>query len=257
MKKFRCQTEHEHIDFGGLVEENSTFENKENIRSFDYLACCGWSYKTQKDVLSCSKCLRSIGLWLFKRENADQSDDEQARPYLGNEEMEEKFQIEFSEEYAVINNIINLIEIEDQTSNVPRAPANYNVALKSKKRKLNQQSIETYTYPTEETKSSMKLFDPINEHFNWCPWRREIINSNINTCQANFNIINKYVKKLKYKNKTVDASLASGNALDGSHFLIQSQLSNEELVLKSKCLLEKVRTAQSLLINCASQFSLK
>jgi hypothetical protein len=224
--------------------------------------------------MHCSKCLRSIGLWLFKREIEvfDSFQNENYSKQKQNEQNEIEKSI-YSEEYSVIKNILNIIEIEEKTSHIQNeklqpnetdtSSNNQTEIINKKKRKLIDISIS----PENEMKknNSSKLFDPVNEHYTWCPWRKQIQKNQtkLSIFQMNYNLVNKYMKKkiknnnltLQCENEKKESNLSNQN-FDDNQFLVKSKTSNEELLQKSNIIMEKVKSAQSLLINCASHYSL-
>jgi hypothetical protein len=224
------------------------------------------------------RCLRSIGLWLYRTDHANNDDEDEQQANITEKEYDDIFgkEIESYSDDILVKNIltkmINSIEVEEETSlkNVyfidKCMPSDANnmskslsyetqmsssdlISITAKKRKLNEIS----NYNENENLSTLgerekrkKKFDPINEHFNWCPWVKTLsyqmksINCpDSSVCQIVFEIVNqlysKHIQKDSKENSVVKTNVNS----------------NKNVTAES--LLEKVKSAQSILINCASQ----
>jgi hypothetical protein len=147
------------------------FNQNDNINEFKtkfILSSCGWSYNANKGILSCNKCLRSIGLWLYKVNNED------------NEIIEN-----------ILNKIINTIEIK-QGNFENLNDENFNQL--SSKRKCDILNDDVLNID----RKSKKTLNPLHEHHSWCPWLI-VQNQKLNCCQINFSTI---VKCLQNDNRT-------------------------------------------------------
>lgn len=227
------------------------------------------------------RCLRSIGLWLYRTDHANNDDDDEQQTNIAEKEYEDIFgnEIESYSDDIVVKNIltkmINSIEVEEETclKNVyfidkcktsdsatsqktpaydTQMSANDLINITAKKRKLNEIS----NYNENENLSTLgerekrkKKFDPINEHFNWCPWlktfnyqMKSIICPESNVCQIVFEIVHQYSSKHTTQKDCKENSILKSNVNVNSN----KNLTADEL-------LEKVKSAQSILINCTSQ----
>ena len=81
--------------------------------------------------------------------------------------------------------------------------------------------------------------NPITEHFIWCPWRET------EAQLKHWKLVNKQIVYLK--GESID---------DDGQVLNKSQISNEDIIQNTQVLMDKVKSAQSLLINCVSNFTL-
>lgn len=134
------------------------FSQNENIQNFKtklILSSCGWSYNSSKDILNCSKCLRTIGTWLYK------------------ENDENKDIIE-----NILNRIINTIELKQERHK------NEILNQFTGKRKCDALNDDIF----DIVRKSRKSLNPINEHHSWCPWLI-LNNEKLNYCQVNFSIV--------------------------------------------------------------------
>ena len=120
-----------------------------------------------------------------------------------------------SAEIQVIDNIITMIENEEMIS-------------KAQKRKINEDPISL------RPSASLKFFDPIKEHYSWCPWRRN------DTYRSFHRLITKYQRK-HAKQGNITKTRYPDNSDNG--FLLT--------------LRDRVQNAQTLLIESTSHFSLK
>ena len=145
--------------------------------------------------------------------------------------------------------------------------SNENKIFPLKKRKLNEMNEKNSNYNNEslkqKEKKTGKIFDPINEHFNYCPWLEEISTENLS------NQINNLDKKIKFSSQNVYYAnyklikrFINRNIRKESSFLQSSQLnvSNNKIQylddLKSEAdLFEKMRSIKVLLINSTSKLS--
>lgn len=167
----------------------------------------------------------------------------------------------------------------DQTNTASHESAESRSNLKNypiKKRKLNE--IEP-SEPEKESSSKengsnidkKKLFDPIGEHFVWCPWlddkpdtvvlnfrsnlgvkrlRKSLTNQSI--CYANFQIINRHVAKSQVQPVTrkLAHSVSSKSSSSLADLVTRSV---EESKTESQRLIERAKSIKSLLINCTAQ----
>jgi hypothetical protein len=172
---------------------------------------------------------------------------------------------------SILSKLINLIEIEQE--NVLKH--SFSQPLASKKRKLDelQAVAESNSSATGGSEAELllfssmgskevkkKLLNPISEHFNWCPWLTELADRKLT-------LIDRDTNKAKQMNKTVchiyaeivnrrlgrlrkDTATISTTTTTTTTTTTRANLSSSQL-------LDKVKSAQSLLINCTSQYSLK
>ena len=203
----------------------------------------------------------------------EQSDDDYNNIY----EMEAHENLMFknmepcSDEIAtkeLINNIINSIEAEEElslkTANMPQNGSNirpshtdYSIKINKRKRKIDQINENVYSKKMEE--GPKKIFDPINEHCNWCPWiKTEERDSNdnkkqlLNICQIYYKKLNKILQSSDVKKSTNSNSFTESKNENSKDL----NYSNDNK-FNSEILFEKVRAAQSLLINSTSKLSFK
>jgi len=166
----------------------------------------------------------------------------------------------YSDEQSVkscLSNIINIIELEEQSqlkNNITLFSDLNKSYSNNKKRKLDQlnDSNNNNNNKSVNDETNKKVFDPIQEHFNWCPWvSRKQQNKLI--CQINFEIVNKFM--LKTNQKQSDPN--SFNLPDMSTYLLNRTKSTDDVVVNSQLLLDKIKSAQSILINSTSNYSFK
>ncbi len=225
---------------------------------------------------------------MYKKKHLEDDDDHEEQSLstrnssiLENEEKNCEMLFQNTEPYSdefiiknIVYKIVNSVEIEQQTSlknvyYIDNFLSTNNVAYNSqvatsypqnenKKRKHSSDNVE-YLSGVRERDSKKKLLDPIREHFIWCPWLKEIPNDNEfqianigpdasdknqvkNMCQINYEIICKLLLDREHhkENKLIDENPAKKVCLKNS-----------------LTILEQVRSAQSILMNCTSQISLK
>lgn len=202
-------------------------------------------------MLKCDRCLRSIGLWLYKSET----------PQIINEEEEEKENPlhdemifantqPYSDEIAVKNvlvRMVNQVEIEQENLALSR------LSNKPLKRKLSDIDLNEQSSERKEAGTSRE-FDPIREHFNWCPWLAQqrvdkCLNEEKierNTCLVCYEVICRklqtYVRQLKQQTSVSSSSSSPSRPAPNQN--------TDQLIDRIKCV-------QSLLINCASKYNLK
>ncbi len=181
----------------------------------------------------------------------------------------------------VISKIINKIEIEEQESLVNRpnfnlqtsASTNNQASSKGSKRKLNEiNQNQDFLTILSQNEHKIKLFDPLNEHFSWCPWLQPIeiehnLNSlttnaisllfktndartktrliNKNVCHFYFEIVNTISTSQTKKFKMARITDKSQNSSTTSE--------NDKTSESERSLINKVKSIKSLLIDCASQ----
>jgi len=236
--------------------------------------------------------LRKVGLWLYKREmlksepgSSGDIEQESANLFYAKTDSENIFALTepYSDEIEikkVMNRIINKLEIEEQESlkddqpilNKQTSKSAFN-PNKATKRKLNEIS-ENRIFHTQidEREHKRKLFDPLNEHFNWCPWLQcvEVENkptslttnefsllSSTHHSRTKTRLINKNVCHLFFEVvNTINKSQAKRTKMErittDSHNL--KTISEDYKTSESeRNLINKVKSIKSLLIDCASQ----
>lgn len=211
---------------------------------------------------------------MYKRSQPVDESEEEEESMQNDQELEDDHNISnisdvfmfhstdpYSDESAIkscISNIINIIEIEEQASlkstysdEIRNKFQNYS----NKKRKIDQinDSFTTKT-PVEVSETNKKVFDPIQEHFSWCPWVSKTDSQKL-VCEINFDIAIKFLLKKNQNIKQTDPSCI--NVPDMNTYLLKNKSSNDDVVVNSQLLLDKVKAAQSILINCTSQYSFK
>lgn len=224
--------------------------------------------RDDKDVLNCSKCLRSAGLWMYKRADDDElqadkdMEDEQNISNLSDLVMFHSTD-PYDDETAVqscISNLVSIIELEEQAQ-LKNVYSSKHENYPSKKRKLdqlNESNSRSLVSSVEVAESNKKIFDPIQEHFQWCPYvslKSDKTNTLKQVCEIYFDIVCKQLKNQTPK-QTTDAF--SINLPDMTTHLTRSKSNlNDDVIVNSQLLLDKVKSVQSLLINCTSQYTLK
>ena len=233
------------------------------------------SNRKEKNILECDKCLRSVGLWLYKQyqTNADDVESNDTLKNSNSHEGEESMLFSSTDPYSddftiknLLNKRVNSIEIEHESSlknlnGKDKRPTS--VPLESKKRKQTcSTNDDDARYSSAIGDHKKKLLDPVREHFSWCPWLKEISSAELNkyklkdsmhakenieqsnksVCQINFEIINRKLTDIKNPRKTNNC---------------EENLAKKLCSQNSVTILEQVRSAQSILMNFTSQFSLK
>lgn len=184
-------------------------------------------------MLKCERCLRSIGLWMYKKESANQ----------------EKGSSESAGDASLL---------KDETS---------------LKRKLsddllsNKASKAIKSSAVQQVGKSHKELNPIREHFNWCPWLTQLDQSmcvnvdadnNINKsnklvnktpCFVLYEIVSKRQRKLPASPK-IEATKKSTSAL--SLTSDRQSIDEAQMSLNTSNLIDRAKSAHSVLINCAS-----
>jgi hypothetical protein len=230
------------------------------------------------------RCLRSIGLWLYRTDHANDDEEEETHSSLREKEFDDDGIFgngieSYSDEIIVknvINKIVNSIEVEEETalknvyfidkfmtgssndasknnSLIPVYDTQRNyTAVASKKRKINEVSfseVNENLTTLGERENRKKKFDPINEHFTWCPWLKtstykvQSLNcENMNACQISFELVQQNLLKQKQKDDTKENSI-----------MTKSNVNTTSNNLTTDAFLEKVKSAQSILIDCTSQ----
>lgn len=229
-------------------------------------------------------------MWLYKKRQLEDEEDHEEETLhtknssiLENEEKNCDMLFRNTEPYSddfiiknIVYKIVNSVEIEHQTSlknvyYIDNFLSSNNVTYSSqtstnyannenKKRKHSNEDVE-YLSTIGERESKKKVLDPIKEHFSWCPWLKENYSedgSNLNSCleksskigalqksicQINYEIIRRLLLERDYSKENTPKEETPSK--------ITSSNKN------SLTILEQVRSAQSILINCTSQFSLK
>jgi hypothetical protein len=98
-------------------------------------ALCGWSYVIKTNTLQCKKCLRNIGIWLYR-----------CLDNCGDGEVAD-----------CMEHILKKIELTNKE----------NQSL-SKKRRLDDKHTTAGKHISNE--EHISLFDPVKAHYTWCPW---------------------------------------------------------------------------------------
>jgi hypothetical protein len=147
-------------------------------------------YSENLDVLKCEKCLRVVGLWLFE-----------CMFYENKDEVK-----------SVLDKIINAIEFANEKYyyyEYSKPVDNGSSIILTNKRKLDVFLVSIVMYfvvlvllyfsfkndddeGIENKRIRKKYFNPIDEHYAWCPWR-QVFNQDKNACQLNNEIIYKYL----------------------------------------------------------------
>jgi hypothetical protein len=256
--------------------------------------------------MTCERCLRSIGLWLYKRES-NQIESEQKATSLddASKETDNDLNLVFAntEPYSdeiviqnVMNKLVNSVDLEHEsdlllTNEKNSADDHREITYPIKKRKLNEIEAIASSSPFKkvartETAStffdkiqgsiSRKVFDPIAEHFHWCPWVCESVTSGVEEsklisliqecdsqphslksrkiCQSFSNLLKKF---LSTRNNKIELNSKLNRCLSVSkaNILNNSIKSSEEQSEDTQHLSERVKSIKSLLINCTTHFS--
>jgi hypothetical protein len=266
-----CLTESIYEEIG-----NKGFDTTAKQRTISILSMCGWSYKKEKNIIQCLKCLRSVGLWLYKEDRQDEessvvhhterTSDESETNLHGRVGREEPTSANELIIFNTISKMINSIEIQSQqiADNLKGQNTNDDTTtlpnkVKRKRSNVNEQNADDYC--------KLKLLDPTREHFSWCPWLKEI----------SFDEKNKYKIK-KFSNSSAPTSthqqhtpLSSSKNVCQLNFEIINQILSQSTAISNTDekygpkrdtnshgdLLEQVKSAQLILMDCTSQFTLK
>jgi len=287
------------------------------------LSSSGWFYNKSLGVLECDRCLRTVGLWLYKTVVDETTGDEDAKridphnkqqkqkPKLlrddyddqqqkkEQKEQEEKYQNNNDEKQIVKSILVKCVDsiaIEEETELrnvyfIDRMALNTSIEnfqsthehgeregeINKKKRKLNdlllleEEATNTKTTgaaasakkkeETAKTKTVKKLFDPIKEHFSWCPWLTMNVNCDVQENEADDT----------RSSRTIRACEISFDFIREKHLLLQKlqQLQQQQSKdstkraqtpgkspqpLSKQSLLDKVKSAQAILIDSTSHF---
>uniref|UniRef100_A0A8C5VZN2 Zinc finger C3HC-type containing 1 n=1 Tax=Microcebus murinus TaxID=30608 RepID=A0A8C5VZN2_MICMU len=110
------------------------------------LAVCGWACSSslepmQLSLITCSQCMRKVGLWGFQQIESSMTDLDAcfglaSSPILGLEGRPERFPL------------------------VPESP----------RRMMTRSQDATFSPGAEQDTSSRSFFDPTSQHRDWCPW---------------------------------------------------------------------------------------
>ncbi|XP_069317644.1 zinc finger C3HC-type protein 1 isoform X3 [Eulemur rufifrons] len=110
------------------------------------LSMCGWAYSSslepmQLSLITCSQCMRKVGLWGFQQIESSMTDLDAcfgltSSPIPGLEGRPERFPL------------------------VPESP----------RRMMTRSQDATFTPGAEQDTSSRSFFDPTSQHRDWCPW---------------------------------------------------------------------------------------
>ena len=221
---------------------------------------------------------------MYKKKHLEDDDDHEEHTLstrnssiLENEEKNCEMLFQNTEPYSddfiiknIVYKIVNSVEIEQQTSlknvyYIDNFLSTNNVAYNSpqnenKKRKHSSDNVE-YLSGVRERDSKKKLLDPIKEHFIWCPWLKEIPNESENKFKI-ANIGPETFDKNQVKNMCqINYETICRLLLDKEHHkenkIIDENPAKKVCLKNSLTILEQVRSAQSILMNCTSQISLK
>uniref|UniRef100_A0A8C9B273 Zinc finger C3HC-type containing 1 n=1 Tax=Prolemur simus TaxID=1328070 RepID=A0A8C9B273_PROSS len=110
------------------------------------LSVCGWAYSSslepmQLSLITCSQCMRKVGLWGFQQIESSMTDLDAcfgltSSPIPGLEGRPERFPL------------------------VPESP----------RRMMTRSQDATFAPGAEQDTSSRSFFDPTSQHRDWCPW---------------------------------------------------------------------------------------
>lgn len=161
----------------------------------------------------------------------------------------------------VLNQIVNTIVVEQIDSLKIKAQAganSLNSENPSKRRKLDESS----NIAKVDIEKCRKEFDPLGEHYTWCPWLRRTASiiphgcydennePNLATravCQWNFELIQRKLLTVERKQQHYysddDVNFSKNNVI------LATTLTSE------RSLYEKVKSAQALLANCTSKLN--
>ena len=252
-------------------------------------------------VVNCEKCLRSVGLWLYQTEpnlfddkKLKQESRESQRPLellaqLSHIEASYLSEVHpYSNELVIENllkNMVKCVEVTEQAE-LKQQQQQSSSLEKSKKRKATDEkdsaaSAKRHCVSSNGDESSRraidngnpaertKLFDPLSEHFSYCPWlKAEHVNfsNKRNICQLHYDIIKRYLNKLERKDQNANRGEEENKssreeAQEDPSLLIQ--LDDSVLRAKYKAtasftseeITNRIKSVQSLLINCTSQCS--
>lgn len=259
-----------------------------------------------------------IGLWIYRTE-ANLYDNKFQKNYNETKSDDSRLtylnEIQFySDELIVedvLKSIVNRIEVNNEAqlkTNVDNMdtnvaePASSNPSA-SRKRKfsngdeqqINNNNNENGDNSTNKRKcqandggdhrlNKTKLFDPVNEHFNWCPWQEHahstssssssfmIKSEERNVSSIHFDIIKRYLIKLKddsqlkpsnnesqaitkqqQQQQQYSISTLSPFKTNAENNTVKNE--SELTSLTSEMLLQRIKSVQSLLINCTSNYS--
>lgn len=179
-------------------------------------------------MLRCDRCLRSIGLWLYKKESKNQEGSENVK----SNDKEDSSNINSNNKRTLEDNLTELSEKKSKDS---------------KNRELN----------------------PLREHFNWCPWLTQLDtslaivdtsnNSNKikradkNPCLVVYEIV---CKRLNTPQSS-ESEMTNNDQAENHESSLSNSNSSPRQCLDSAKLMDRAKSAHSLLINCASLYNLK
>ena len=229
--------------------------------------------------MSCDKCLRLIGLWIYRTE-ANLYDNKFQKNYTETTSDDTRLsylnEIQFySDELVVedvLKSIVNRIEVNSEAqlkTTVDDMATNEQQSNPGRrKRKFSHSTGDDEQHETSKRKcqsdyrplNNTKLFDPVHEHFSWCPWQAKTSQlSSSNVSSVHFDIIKRYLIKLKDSSNQLKSNDEPKKEVATSQFSTSSPFNNAEnrSELTSEMLLQKIKSVQSLLINCTSNYSSK
>ncbi|RNA40915.1 nuclear-interacting partner of ALK [Brachionus plicatilis] len=244
------------IDKNDINYSNRSVESKVSYEIKYVLSCCGWTYNEQKNILNCEKCLRKVGLWLYKRVKNTQ-EGALSKSYGTNKDLEcfgMNNESDIASENLIIKNIIskivNLISINEEK--LISKENNEEAGQRCKRKSENSQE----NFLSSDLKNGNKFFHPLNEHQSWCPWlfgndsllitktfenKSKKIKKNM--CILSFELVCKRNKSI-YQYQTNEKSNKESN-----HNLKSNDFSDSESMMK------RIKSVQSILVNCSSQLS--
>ncbi len=249
--------------------------------------------------------MRSVGLWLYKRDSNEIVSEQVSSADATRDNENSNFIFANTEPYSdeivvqnVMSKLVASIESEQQSDLLTSEGGSIagqesrDIVYPIKKRKLNEMEAIASSSPLKKVaknesgfvstsfdksqSNKSKAFDPVAEHFHWCPWtckyRNEDLNDepknislsqesadpyltfeNMTMCHANMHLLRKFLTRKNTPivknqlNKSINVSITS--------ILNNSLKSSEELSKEADSLSERVKSIKSLLINCTTQFS--
>lgn len=200
-------------------------------------------------------------------DDQDEQEENQTTSYLASaDEMDHSsfLNMIFAKPYSdqvlikyLIDKLVNLVAVEQDKNESNLLDTCKDNEHSNKKRKMDEldETSTTNEFLIETTETRKKKFNPIDEHFNWCPWLIESERTNSYFDKTTNKMIaapkssivichDVLIKELEKGIKKGDYSKQSS--------LLKSNYSN----LNNDQLLEKIKSVQSLLINCSSTLSL-
>jgi hypothetical protein len=229
--------------------------------------------------------LRTVGLWLYKREDEEQdqeidndtnsNEDEQYECFhdlISPKRSRQKIDLngdndlvlsvnDFEENVikSLLDEIISCVETKQSNT----AAVTQLVTKQTKKRKLYEVEQESLA-SLAQRENKKRVLDPILEHFSWCPWL------NVFNAKPVYSVFSDIVVKRLRKNEqdaikspnlsskspqiaTKTTMIPTSSRLSSSPRLQPPTTSDDQ----TQILLNKIKSVQSLLINCTSHLSYK